>query len=89
MNARLLNRGMSLVESWCALVPAYRFPPWQRRCLERVTNGEFEIVHVRKAEQHADFLTKPLHTEAFRFYIVKNLCFKSFVLSLHTPVEST
>jgi len=32
---------------------------------ERVANGEFRVVHVRSELQHADFLTKPLHREAF------------------------
>ena len=32
---------------------------------ERVANGEFRFVHVRSDYQHADFLTKPLHREAF------------------------
>ena len=32
---------------------------------ERVANGEFRVVHVRSDLQHADFLTKPLHREAF------------------------
>ena len=42
---------------------------------ERVANGEFEVVHVSSALQHADFLTKPLHTEAFRFH-------RNFVMNL-------
>lgn len=37
------------------------------RCLERVTNREFEINRIRSAEQQADFLLKPLHAETFRF----------------------
>ena len=32
---------------------------------ERVANGEFRVVHVRWDLQHADFLTKPVHREAF------------------------
>ena len=32
---------------------------------ERVANGEFRVVHVRSDLQHGDFLTKPLHWEAF------------------------
>ena len=32
---------------------------------ERVANGEFRVVHVRSDLQHADFITKPLHREAF------------------------
>ena len=28
-------------------------------------DGEFRVVHVRSDLQHADFLTKPLHREAF------------------------
>ena len=32
---------------------------------ERVANGEFRVVHVLSDLQHADFLTKPLHREAF------------------------
>ena len=35
---------------------------------ERVANGEFQIVHVPSEDQHADFLTKPLDTQAFRFH---------------------
>lgn len=42
---------------------------------ERVANGEFEVVHVASTLQHADFLTKPLHTEAFRFH-------RNFVMNL-------
>ena len=42
---------------------------------ERVANGEFQIVHVRSEGQHADFLTKPLDTEAFRFH-------RNFVMNL-------
>ena len=34
---------------------------------ERVASGEFEVVHVPSALQHSDFLTTPLHTEAFVF----------------------
>ena len=41
---------------------------------ERVANGEFEVVHVSSALLHADFITKPLHTEAFRF--------RNFVMNL-------
>ena len=37
---------------------------------ERVANGEFRVVHVRSDLQHADFLTKPLHREAF--YVHRN-----------------
>ena len=33
---------------------------------ERVSNGEFQVVHVPSALQHADFLTKPLPVDAFR-----------------------
>ena len=43
-----------------------------RRCLERAANGGFQVVLLRAAEQHAGFLIKPLHTEAFRFH--RNLC---------------
>ena len=32
---------------------------------ERVANGEFRVVHMRSDLQHADFLIKPLHREAF------------------------
>ena len=32
---------------------------------KRVANGEFRVVHVRSDLQHADFLTKLLHSEAF------------------------
>ena len=32
---------------------------------ERVANGEFRVVHVRSDLQHANFLIKPLHREAF------------------------
>ena len=42
---------------------------------ERVANGEFQIVHVLSEEQHADFLTKPLDMEAFRFH-------RNFVMNL-------
>ena len=33
---------------------------------ERVANREFEVVHVPSAEQRVHFLTKRLHTKAFR-----------------------
>ena len=39
-----------------------------RKFLARVASGEFQIVHVPLEEQHADFLTKPLETETFRFH---------------------
>ena len=42
---------------------------------ERVAYGELKIVHITSALQHSDILTKPLHTEAFRFY-------RKFVLNL-------
>ncbi|CAN0320708.1 unnamed protein product [Pylaiella littoralis] len=32
---------------------------------ERVARGEFRVVHVRSALQHADFLTKALPKDAF------------------------
>ena len=35
---------------------------------ELVFRGEFAIVHVPTAEQHADFLTKPLNRETFCFH---------------------
>ena len=35
---------------------------------EHVENGEFEISHVESKYQHADFLTKPLAKDAFRFH---------------------
>ena len=35
---------------------------------EHVDNGEFEVTHVASVDQHADFLTKPLHLEAFERY---------------------
>ena len=35
---------------------------------EHVDNGEFEISHVESKYQHADFLTKPLAKDAFRFH---------------------
>ena len=41
---------------------------------ERVANGEFNVVHVNSALQHADFLTKPLPKEDFfrhRNYVMK------------------
>ena len=34
---------------------------------EYVENGEFDISHVESKYQHADFLTKPLAKDAFRF----------------------
>lgn len=46
------------------------------------SNGEFEAVHVPSAEQHADFITKPLHAEAFRVprnFVMKLRGFRSFV----------
>ena len=35
---------------------------------EHVENGEFEISHVESIYQHADFLTKPLAKNTFRFH---------------------
>ena len=35
---------------------------------ERVANGEFKVVYVPSEEQHADFLTKPLHQGAFEVH---------------------
>ena len=43
--------------------------------LERVGNEEFEAVHVQSAEQRADIIAKPLHTEALRFH-------RTFVMKL-------
>ena len=42
---------------------------------ERVANGEFKVVYVSSEEQHADFLTKPLHQGAFEVHqkIVMNI----------------
>ena len=31
---------------------------------ERVANGEFKVAYMPSEEQHADFLTKPLHQGA-------------------------
>lgn len=43
---------------------------------ERVANREFDVVRVRSAEKHADFIANPLSTEAFRFHrtFVMNWC---------------
>ena len=35
---------------------------------ERVANGEFKEVYVPSEEQHADFLTKPLHQGTFEVH---------------------
>jgi len=35
---------------------------------EHVENGEFKISHVQSKYQHADFLTKPLAKDSFRFH---------------------
>ena len=35
---------------------------------ERVVNGEFKVVYVPSEEQHADFLTNPLHQSAFEVH---------------------
>lgn len=40
---------------------ALRFVMWERG----VPNGEFEIVHVASAKQHADYLINTLHRETF------------------------
>ena len=42
---------------------------------ERVAIGEFRAVHVRSGLQHADFLIKPLHREAFCVH-------RSFVINI-------
>ena len=42
---------------------------------ERVAIGEFKVIHVPSAQQHADFLTKSLPTEAFRVH-------RNFVMNL-------
>ena len=42
---------------------------------ERVRNGKFEIVYVPSKEQHANFLTKPLHQGAFEVH-------RNFVISI-------
>ena len=34
----------------------------------RVANGEFKVVYVPSEDQHADFLTKPLHQGAFKVH---------------------
>ena len=44
---------------------------------ERVANGEFRIVHARSDLQHADFLTKPLHREAFCVH-------RNFVMNIYS-----
>ena len=56
---------------------------------ERVANGEFRVVHVRSDLQHADFLTKPLHREAF--YVHRNfvmIFFFFFLLLLYSLRKS-
>ena len=35
---------------------------------ERVANSEIKVVHVPSEEQHADFVTKPLHQVAFEVH---------------------
>ena len=35
---------------------------------ERVANGEFKVVYEPSEDQHADFLTKPLHQGAFEVH---------------------
>ena len=42
---------------------------------QRDAHGAFEVVHVSSTLQHADFLTKPSNTEAFRFH-------RNFVMNL-------
>ena len=57
---------------------------------ERVGNGEFKIVHVSPGEQHADFLTKALVTEAFRLLcgcVTWTLGAKNFAKLLKAPHE--
>ena len=57
---------------------------------ERVANGEFRVVHVRSDLQHADFLTKPLHREAFYVHrnFVMNIFFSFFLLLLYSLRKS-
>ena len=52
---------------------------------ERVANGEFRVVIVRSDLQHADFLTKPLHREAFCVHrnFVMNILDFIFLLLLY------
>ena len=42
---------------------------------ERVANGEFKVVYVPPEEQHANFLTKPLHHGVFAVHqnVVMNI----------------
>ena len=35
---------------------------------KRMANGEFKVIYVLSEEQHADFLTKPLHQAAFEVH---------------------
>ena len=76
MHARLITRGLSLVEEVGALVPGYGFSLLTRRVgLERVSNGEFETKHIRSAEQHADFSSNrcTLRHSALERHLVMNM----------------
>ena len=50
---------------------------------ERVANGEFKVVYVPSEEQHADFLTKPLHQGAFEVHrnFVMNILILFFLMA--------
>ena len=52
---------------------------------ERVTNGGFKVVYVPSEDQHAEFLTKPLHQVAFEVhpnFVMNILLFFIFVVDI-------
>ena len=52
-----------------ATTPNSKYIDIRHHCIqERVANGESKVVYVPAEEQHADFLTKPLHQGAFEVH---------------------
>ena len=49
---------------------------------ERVANGEIKVVYVPSEDQHADFLTKPLHQGMLKFCDEYSLIFSFLVIDI-------